>query len=235
MTSRYYAPGAHRSERVRELFSRIASRYDLINDVQSVGLHRLWKRRLVRAAAALASHRVLDVCCGTGDVALRFLPSTRQVVGCDFTRPMLEAGARRHGAAIQWVHADALELPFPDASFDVVTIAYGLRNLSDFNRGISELLRVLRPGGQLLILDFGKPPNPILRALYFSYLRLIVPAFGLIFCGDPAAYRYILDSLKNYPAQEGVSRILRQAGIESIELRNLAGGAMSLHHARKPN
>ncbi len=234
MTSAYYVCGSDRSRRVRELFGRIASRYDLINDVQSFGLHRFWKRKLIQAAKLKSSEAALDVCCGTGDLALRLALRAREVVGCDFSPEMLEVARHLRSEKVTWLQADALELPFPNESFEVVTIGYGLRNLADFPRGIGELLRVLKPEGRLLILDFGKPKNALWRAAYFSYLRIVVPLFGLLFCSDPAAYSYILDSLQNYPAQEGISRLLRDAHCRSVRLVEFVGGAMSLHVAIKP-
>lgn len=233
MTAGYYSPGPDRSQRVRQLFRRIARRYDLINDLQSFGLHRFWKRKLV-ALAPRDSDTVLDVCCGTGDIAARFARTARIVVGCDFSAEMLAQASTRGSAAVQWVQADALSLPFPDQSFDLVTIGYGLRNLSDFQGGVAELLRVLKPGGRLLVLDFGKPNNVLMRAGYFAYLRLVVPLFGLIFCGDPAAYSYILDSLRHYPAQEGVTKLLHEAGCAEVRVVNFIFGAMSLHLAARP-
>jgi len=231
MPSGYYVRGPDRSEHVRKLFGRIANRYDLINDLQSFGLHRLWKRTLIRSAGLKSSESILDVCCGTGDIALGLQGEGRRVVGSDFSPEMLFEARRRGAANISWVQSDALRLPFPNASFDVVTIGYGLRNLADLECGVAELLRVLRPGGRLLILDFGKPCNGVWRACYFAYLRIVVPVFGLVFCGDSAAYGYILDSLREYPAQEGVTRLLRE--MAEVKLVNFLGGAMSLHIARK--
>ena len=232
MSSLYYLPGPQRSERVRQLFGRIASRYDLINDIQSLGLHRLWKAKLIDCAHVSSDESALDVCCGTGDIALRVAQFARRVIACDFSPEMLARGRERGAAEIFWVQADALDLPFQNESFHVVTIGYGLRNLSDFHRGIGELLRVLKPGGRLLILDFGKPGNILWRTVYFGYLRVIVPLFGLILCGDSAAYRYILESLRAYPAQKGIKELLEQAGCE-VRVVNFVGGAMSLHHAIK--
>jgi demethylmenaquinone methyltransferase/2-methoxy-6-polyprenyl-1,4-benzoquinol methylase len=232
MNSDYYAPGPERSHRVRKLFSRIASRYDLINDLQSFGMHRFWKKTLINSAKISADESALDVCCGTGDIALRLAEAGARAVGADFTPEML-IQARKRSERITWVQADALDLPFPDNSFDVVTIGYGLRNLSDFSRGAGELVRVLKPGGRLLILDFGKPANPLWRSVYFVYLRVVVPLFGLIFCGDAAAYSYILDSLKNYPAQKGVTALLNQTGCAEVRVKNFFGGAMSLHIATR--
>ncbi|GIX50610.1 MAG: demethylmenaquinone methyltransferase [Limisphaera sp.] len=221
--------------RVRALFERIARRYDLINDLQSVGLHRLWKRRLVRLAAVGPGDRVLDVCCGTGDVALRLARCGAEVVGVDFSGAMLEVARRRArrrrtvADCIRWIQADAMDLPFPDAAFDAVTIAYGLRNLADWRAGLRELIRVTRPGGRVVILDFGKPERDRWRHLYFGYLRWVVPLWGSWVAGDRSAYAYILESLENYPAQPGVTRALQELGCENVEVFNLLGGAMSLH------
>lgn len=232
MSSEYYSEGPERSHRVRRLFSRIASRYDLINDLQSLGMHRLWKRTLIRSAKIRAGETALDVCCGTGDLALGLARAGARVVGSDFTPEMLVQARERPGEAV-WIQADALELPFHTESFDVVTIGYGLRNLSDFSAGINELARVVKPAGRLLILDFGKPANPLWRRLYFAYLRVVVPVFGLIFCRDPAAYSYILESLEHYPAQEGVAALLKQSSCAEVFVKNFFGGAMSLHVATK--
>lgn len=240
MTTTTRAPSPSHAERVRALFSAIARRYDLINDLQSAGLHRLWKRTLVRWAAVGPGQRVLDLCCGTGDVALRLAATGAEVVAVDFSPPMLEMARRRAtrrgalAARIQFVHGDVLQLPFPDNSFDAVTIAYGLRNLADWQAGLRQMLRVCRPGGRLVILDFGKPAHPGWRRVYFAYLRLVVPLWGQWLAGERAAYAYILESLTSYPAQLGVLQALQDLGCQQVQLRNLLGGAMSLHRALKP-
>jgi demethylmenaquinone methyltransferase/2-methoxy-6-polyprenyl-1,4-benzoquinol methylase len=233
MSDRYYQPGAERSSRVRALFDRIAARYDLINDLQSFGLHRRWKRRLLQLSGLRNGEAALDVCCGTGDLAKALDRAGARTMGCDFSHAMLSVAHRRQ-PTISYLQADALKLPFPDGQFDLVTIGYGLRNLANFQHGISELLRVLKPGGRLLILDFGKPRNALWRGIYFGYLQIIVPFFGLIFCGDAAAYSYILQSLRDYPAQDGVSSMLRNSGCEQVEVFNFLGGVMSIHRAVKP-
>jgi demethylmenaquinone methyltransferase/2-methoxy-6-polyprenyl-1,4-benzoquinol methylase len=219
---------------VRLLFDRIARHYDLINDLQSFGLHRLWKKRLLTLAAVKPGDPALDVCCGTGDIAEALAAAGAQVIGTDFSAAMLRV-ARQRAPAINYIQADALNLPFHDSQFQIVTIGYGLRNLADIQKGTSELNRVLKPGGTLLILDFGKPSNPIWRALYFTYLRAVVPIFGLLFCGDAAAYSYILDSLRHYPAQDGVTTLLRDRGFAPIRVHNFLGGIMSIHQATKPS
>ena len=157
MQSKFYQPDEHRAEKVHELFATIARRYDLLNDVMTLGLHRHWKQRLVELAGQ--PRDVLDLCCGTGDIALRF---AGRVVGVDFTDEMLRVAQARELAGT-WVRADALRLPFRDASFDVVSVGFGLRNLADIELGLREVYRVLRPGGRLMSLDFGKPESMWLR------------------------------------------------------------------------
>jgi demethylphylloquinol methyltransferase len=250
MANRYYQPGSARANRVEVLFNRVAPRYDRLNDLQSLGLHRLWKRVLVRQACATPGARVLDVCCGTGDLAYGLCQSGARVVGVDFSAPMLAVARNRGRGGIRreegtsrpgqhekvepaWVRADALRLPFAAGTFDAVTIGYGLRNLSSFEDGLREFWRVTRPAGRLLILDFGKPSNRLVRFLYFSYLRLLVPWFGRLGCGDADAYGYILESLRHYPAQEGMEALLRKVGWEPAGSRDWLGGAMNLTTACK--
>jgi demethylmenaquinone methyltransferase/2-methoxy-6-polyprenyl-1,4-benzoquinol methylase len=241
MASQFYDPGVHHDARVKELFTRIASRYDLINDLQSFGLHRYWKRKLIAIARPSVNDRALDICCGTGDLALMLAGRGTTVVGLDFNEHMLQIAQNRkrawqdssnrlHLTAPQFVQGDALKLPFPDHSFDIVTIAYGLRNLSDTKTGLNEMRRVAKPAGRLLILDFGKPDNPIWRGLYFTYLKFFVPLLGWIFCGSSSAYAYILESLKHYPAQRGVAAQMQELGLVNVRIVNLLGGVMSINY-----
>jgi demethylmenaquinone methyltransferase/2-methoxy-6-polyprenyl-1,4-benzoquinol methylase len=227
-----------RAGSVHRLFTRIARRYDLINDLQSLGLHRLWKRRLVRLAAPRPGLRALDLCCGTGDIARRLADAGADTTGLDFTAAMLDVARTRHpgGATrgLNFIEGDALALPFPDAQFDIVTIGYGLRNLADIDRGLAEMFRVLKPGGIALVLDFGKPDNAAWRALYFAYLRWLVPVFGWLFCGDAATHGYILESLKHYPGQRGVQELMRATGFVETRIFNLLGGMMSINVGRRP-
>jgi len=242
MSDRFYEPGQRRAARVLDLFAAVAPRYDLINDLQSFGLHRCWKRRFIRLAGVQPRDRVLDLCCGTGDITFALARRCTRVTGLDFSAPMLAmAQARRArlssaaGASLnpQFLRGDALKLPFLDGHFDVVTIAYGLRNLASFESGLREMWRVTRPGGTLLVLDFGKPVNPIWRSVYLSYLKGVVPLFGRIFCGNAATHAYILESLEHYPAQDGVARALRQMNCQAIRSIQLLGGAMSIHCGTK--
>jgi len=238
MPESYYSPGSDRSTRVHALFTSLASRYDLINDLQSFGLHRWWKRRLVAIAAPAPLDAVLDLCCGTGDVCFRLAPHVARVTGVDFNGAMLDRARRRLAATrlnnIQFQQGDATRLAFSDHSFDLITISYGLRNLEDLDSGLREMVRLLKPGGRLLVLDFGKPPNRSLRRLYFGYLRFAVPLMGWMFCGDRQAYAYILESLHHYPAQDGVADRMRDLGLLNVCVHNLMGGTMSLHVATQP-
>lgn len=236
----FYSRGERRAERVGDLFAAVAARYDFLNDLQSLGLHRLWKQRLVRLAKVGIGQRALDLCCGTGDVTFALGRAGAEVVGVDFSPAMLaEARARMAGQArrarraptgsVTFVEGDAQRLPFPPHAFDAVTISYGLRNLADARRGLAEMWRVAKPGGRVLVLDFGKPAHRQWRRIYYAYLRWLVPVFGRLFCGNAAAYSYILESLENYPAQEGVTRMFRELGAAEVRVLNLLGGAMSIH------
>jgi demethylmenaquinone methyltransferase / 2-methoxy-6-polyprenyl-1,4-benzoquinol methylase len=263
VANRFYAPGRQREERVKALFARVAARYDLLNDLQSCGLHRLWKQRLVKLAAPKAGDRALDVCCGTADLCFAFADQGIRVVGLDFSQQMLEVALARkargqtvktipdaevkHGmhsgdgprqsdaahTSLDFVQGDALRLPFADNTFDIVSVGYGLRNLVDWAAGLEEMRRVARPGGGLLVLDLGKPDNPLWRALYFGYLRLFVPCLGWLFCGSASAYSYLLESLKHYPAQQGVADKMRQLKLTNISVIHLLGGAMSINYGEK--
>lgn len=240
MANQFYEPGEQRAAKVNDLFAAIAPRYDFINDLQSFGLHRRWKNRLVRLADVRPGQCALDVCCGTGDIANRLAEAGAQVTGLDFSAPMLAVARQRHaqnaGSAPppEFIQGDAMKLPFADAAFDVVTVGYGLRNLASWQTGLTEMLRVAKPGGRVLVLDFGKPDNALWRSLYFTYLRLCVPVLGLVFCRNAAAYAYILESLKHYPAQNGVAAKMRELRMANVRIVNLLGGVMSINYGEKP-
>jgi demethylmenaquinone methyltransferase/2-methoxy-6-polyprenyl-1,4-benzoquinol methylase len=236
VSNKYYQPGEQRGARVADLFGAIARRYDLINDLQSLGLHRRWKMRLVRMAGVKPGDKALDLCCGTGDIAFALNRAGAEVIGLDFSPPMLAVArerGRRAGSAVQFAAGDALKIPFADSSFDIVTIGYGLRNLASWERGLEEMVRVARPRGRLLALDFGKPESRLWRRLYFTCLRRGVPLLGRIFCHDSDTHAYILESLQDYPAQHGVAEKLKAMNCRDVVTRNLLGGAMSIHFARK--
>ena len=236
------------------LFSRIAPRYDLLNDVQSLGLHRRWKRRVVQMARPEHGQCALDLCCGTGDLARALARCGAHVAGLDFSEQMLEMAERResqiqrpvpggmdHALRVthhsspppHFVRGDAQRIPFSDNSFDIVTVGYGLRNLLNWETGLSEMQRVANPGGRLVVLDFGKPDNALWRGLYFGYLKLFVPWLGRIFCGSAGAYAYILESLKHYPAQHAVAAKMRELGLANVRVVSLLGGAMSINYGEK--
>lgn len=229
MESKFYQVDEHRAEKVHDLFATIARRYDLLNDIMSVGLHRRWKRRLIELAGE--PRDVLDLCCGTGDIALRF---RARVVGVDFTEEMLRVAAARGNSEVSWIRADALRLPFVDESFDAVSVGYGLRNLSDIEQGLREVLRVLRPGGKFVSLDFGKPESAPFRALYFGYLRIVLPILGRMFCGDPDTHGYILTSLRNYPAQRGIKEMMTSQGYRECGFEEFWLGSMAINYGSKP-
>jgi demethylmenaquinone methyltransferase/2-methoxy-6-polyprenyl-1,4-benzoquinol methylase len=244
MANSFYSPGEQRAAKVNDLFAAIAKRYDLINDLQSFGLHRRWKRRVAELTAVRAGDRVLDVCCGTGDLAFALVARGAIVTGLDFSEPMLEvARARSQKPKVggknsetrnpRFLQGDAMRLPFSDATFDAVTVGYGLRNLACWETGLCEMARVAKPGARLIALDFGKPDNRLWRAIYFGYLRLFVPLLGLIFCRNAGAYAYILESLKHYPAQQGVAAKMRKLGLLNVQIVNLLGGAMSINYGER--
>jgi demethylmenaquinone methyltransferase/2-methoxy-6-polyprenyl-1,4-benzoquinol methylase len=237
----FYAPGEQRAAKVNDLFAAIARRYDLLNDLQSFGLHRRWKRRVVEFAAVKPGDRALDLCCGTGDLALALAKHDAEVIGVDFSRAMLEIAEKRRqknlGSPItnlKFIQGDAQQIPFPDRSFDIVTVGYGLRNLTNWEVGLTEMHRVAKPGARLVVLDFGKPPNAFWRAVYFAHLKISVPLLGWIFCGNAQAYAYILESLKRYPAQAGVSASMRALKLANVRVINLLGGAMAINFGEKP-
>src|SRR5437773_6240926 len=241
MPNTYFEPGKRRAAKVHELFSRIARRYDLINDLQSFGFHRRWKRRVIELAKAAPGQQVLDVCCGTGDLALRFSRAGVLPTGLDFNDEML-ANAQSKVQNLkskvsvaeiserlpQFVRGDATRLPFNKSRFDVVTMGYGLRNLADWEAGLTEMQRVAKPGGRVVVLEFGKPENALWQWIYFGYLRLFVPCLGLLWAGSATAYRYVLESLRHYPGQQGVAARMREMGFVNVRVVNLAGGAMSV-------
>ncbi len=238
MTS-YYHEGEDRARQVRQLFSRIARRYDLINDVQSAGMHRLWKERLVSELRPVAGMKILDLACGSGDLAFHVLDREpgAMVIGGDFTLPMLGVALERsRGRAREpsgWVNLDGLALPFVSDSLDAVMMAYGLRNMAEPERALREIARVMKKGGCVAIMDFGKPPHALVRWLYYGFLKTVQPVLGWLFFGDGSTYRYIYESLMKYPAQEGVRRLMEAAGFRDVRCFNLALGTMSLHVAVK--
>ena len=239
MSNVFYAPGAARAAKVNDLFARIARRYDLINDLQSFGMHRGWKRRVTDLARVTPQARALDLCCGTGDLSFALARRGAEVTGLDFSPQMLGVAAARleklpaNHPKPKFIEGDAQALSFADNAFDIVTVGYGLRNLTSWERGLAEMHRVARPGGRIIVLDFGKPANALWRTLYFTHLKISVPLIGLLFCGNASAYAYILESLKHYPAQVAVAEKMRGLGLVNVRIINLLGGAMAINYGEK--
>jgi demethylmenaquinone methyltransferase/2-methoxy-6-polyprenyl-1,4-benzoquinol methylase len=237
VSNEFYAAGEQRAAKVNDLFARIARRYDFLNDLQSFGLHRLWKRRVVNLAQPAPGTRALDLCCGTGDISFALAQRGAETIGLDFSAEMLGVAAQRNLKSpisnLKFTQGDAQKTPFAENSFDIVTVGYGLRNLTKWETGVDEMYRVAKPGARLIVLDFGKPSNPLWRAIYFTHLKLSVPVIGLLFCGNAQAYAYILESLKHYPAQLAVEEKMRALKLKNVRVINLLGGAMAINYGEK--
>jgi len=240
MTETEPAPGRPTTERVRGIFSSIADRYDLFNAMASMGIDRGWRRELVRACTLTPASRVLDLCSGTGDVAFALAEQGRpaEVVATDFVPEMLavaekKAAERRPETPVLFSVADAQDLPFPDASFDVATVAFGVRNLPERERNFAEVLRVLKPGGRYVILEFSTPSFAPWRAAYHVYLRQAIPAIGGVLTGDRAGFVYLNDSIRQFPTQPQLAAELRDAGFSAITWKDLTGGIVAIHTAVK--
>jgi len=234
------APGRPTAERVAGIFSTIADRYDVFNAMASLGIDRSWRRKLVRACALTPESRVLDLCSGTGDVAFALAEQGRpaEIVATDFVPEMLavaekKAAERHPETPVLFSVADAQDLPFPADSFDVVTVAFGVRNLPERERNFAEVLRVLKPGGRYVILEFSRPPFGPWRGAYHVYLRQAIPAIGGMLTGDRAGFVYLNDSIRQFPRQEALAAELREAGFSAISWENLTGGIVALHTAVK--
>jgi len=223
---------------VRGMFDRIAGVYDLMNSAMTAGLHHQWRQRAVDRAEAGPGSDALDVCCGTGDLALelrRRIGPDGRVVGCDFSEPMLELARRKSGEQalpVEFGWADALDLPYGETSFDVVTIGFGARNLADLERGLAEMARVLRPGGRLAILEITRPLREPLAAFYSLWFDRIVPVIGT-FAGNPEAYSYLPNSVRSFPEPQALAEMIEAAGFDRIRWLLLAGGIIAIHSATK--
>ncbi len=223
---------------VRGMFDRIAGVYDVMNSAMTGGLHHQWRDRAVDRAEVGTGSDALDVCCGTGDLALalrRRIGPDGRVVGCDFSEPMLELARRKSGEEklpVEFGWADALELPYGDRSFDAVTIGFGARNLADLERGISEMARVLRPGGRLVILEITRPQREPLASFYSLWFDRLVPVLGSV-AGDSEAYTYLPTSVRSFPEPEQLAAMIDAAGFERIRWLLLAGGIIAIHSATR--
>lgn len=226
---------------VRRLFHTIANRYDLITVLLSFGRDRAWKRRLVDEAAVARGDRGLDLACGTGDLAFAVAHQGAHVIGLDVTHRMIELAVLKQGRTrsrpvqerrTAFLTGDMMALPFPDASFDLVTTGYGLRNVPELGPAINEIARVLRPGGRFLSLDFNRPANRVVRCAYLVYLTMVGSTLGWILHGDPDTYRYIPESIRRYPGAQPIADMLQARGFASVRIVPLLGGLMTLHVAR---
>lgn len=240
MTQTDPAPGTPQAERVSGIFSAIAERYDTFNAMASLGIDRGWRRELVRTAHLSPSSRVLDLASGTGDVAFAIanLGRPAEVVATDFNAEMLAVAEKKAAenppaVPVSFSLADAQALPFEDESFDVVTVAFGVRNFPDRQKNFAEVLRVLRPGGRYLILEFSRPNFAPWRGVYHVYLRHAIPAIGGALTGDREGFVYLNDSIRQFPAQAQLAAELRKTGFTTISWKDLSGGIVALHTAVK--
>jgi demethylmenaquinone methyltransferase / 2-methoxy-6-polyprenyl-1,4-benzoquinol methylase len=227
----------NKAQTVRGYFNVIAGRYDLTNTLLSFGLHYLWKRRTIKEARIAPGCRVLDLCGGTADLALRAAQAGAQSVTVfDFSPGMLGVGKIKAAAvpAVTFVCGDAQRIACPDSSFDVVLIGFGLRNLTDRELGLREMLRVLRPGGRLVCLEFSTPVWPWFRLLYDFYSRYIIPTAGLLIAGSREAYEYLPDSIKKFPLPDELARMMQAAGFRQVRYTRLTNGIAAIHTGEKP-
>ena len=217
------------------MFDRVAGRYDVLNSVMTAGLHHRWRERAADRAELGPGDSALDVCCGTGDLALELASRVRpqgRVIGCDFSEPMLdlarEKAAERDADGVRFEWADALELPYDGERFDAVTVGFGVRNLADLDRGLREMARVLKPGGRLVILEITNPTRPPLSFFYSLWFDRIAPLLGR-FSDDPEAYSYLPESVRSFPSPERLAEKMDAAGFERIRYTVLAGGIIAIH------
>jgi demethylmenaquinone methyltransferase/2-methoxy-6-polyprenyl-1,4-benzoquinol methylase len=217
-----------RRARIRTVFNAVAPRYDLMNDLMSMGIHRLWKRTLARRVRQVKG-RVVDLAGGTGDVARLLLGPGRDVTVCDPSLAMMQVGQQRAGAAhLQWLAGEAENLPLADASVDLLTVSFGLRNATHLEKALSEALRVLKPGGSFVCLEFSQPAF-WLAPFYNLYSFLVIPRLGAAVAGEPMAYQYLVESIRRFPPQQGFAELMRAAGFADVRWENLSFGIACLH------
>lgn len=226
---------------VADVFDSVASRYDLMNDLMSAGIHRIWKRFTIELSGVRRGNRVLDIAGGTGDLAAKFAPivgDDGEVVLADINASMLRVGRDRlmdRGVVgnLHYVQGDAQYLPFPDDHFDCITIAFGLRNVTDKPLALRSMLRVLKPGGRLLVLEFSKPRNPLLSKAYDAYSFSVLPLMGRLVAGDSDSYQYLAESIRVHPDQETLRDMMEDAGFVRCDYHNMTGGVVAVHRGTK--
>ena len=226
---------------VRDVFQSVAAKYDVMNDLMSFGIHRLWKRYTIDCSGVRAGHKVLDLAGGTGDLAAKFsriVGENGQVILADINDAMLKVGRdklRDNGIVgnVEYVQANAEELPFPDNSFDIITIAFGLRNVTDKDKALASMYRVLKPGGRLLVLEFSKPTNELLTKAYDLYSFHLLPKIGQLVVNDADSYQYLAESIRMHPEQEVLKSMMEAVGFEQTTFHNLTGGIVALHRGYK--
>ncbi|MFL6055520.1 MAG: demethylmenaquinone methyltransferase [Actinoallomurus sp.] len=220
-----------RPAEVAAMFDRTAARYDLLNDLMTGGLDRLWRREVVKALDVRPGELVLDLAAGTGTSSVPFAAAGAHTVACDFSLGMLQQGVRRNGSAgVRFVAGDALRLPFADESFDAVTISFGIRNVSDTVQALAEMRRVTKPGGRLLVCEVSRPPNPVVRTLHGLHLKVGLPLMAKV-SSNPDSYHYLAESTAAWHDQAAFARLIKEAGWTSARWRNLTFGAVALHRA----
>jgi demethylmenaquinone methyltransferase/2-methoxy-6-polyprenyl-1,4-benzoquinol methylase len=226
---------------VKEVFQSVAAKYDIMNDLMSLGVHRLWKRYTIDCSGVRSGHKVLDLAGGTGDLTAKFsriVGESGQVVLADINDAMLKVGRdklRDKGIVgnVEYVQANAEALPFPDNSFDIITIAFGLRNVTDKDKALASMYRVLKPGGRLLVLEFSKPTNEMLNKIYDMYSFHLLPKIGQLVANDADSYQYLAESIRMHPEQEVLKTMMDTAGFEQTTYQNLSGGIVALHRGFK--
>lgn len=234
-------PVEDKAGRVEQVFDSVARRYDIMNDLMSMGIHRFWKRVVMERSSVRRGHTVLDLAGGTGDLTAKFVERvgpTGRVVLADINASMLQVGRDRLmdrgiGAQVEIVQADAQALPFPDNTFDCITIAFGLRNVTDKDAALASMTRVLKPGGRLLILEFSKPVNAVFEKVYDQYSFHVLPRIGKWVANDADSYRYLAESIRMHPDQPTLKAMMENAGLERVEYTNMTGGVVALHRGIK--
>ena len=228
--------------RVAGVFHSVAAKYDVMNDLMSMGIHRLWKKQTIEMSGVRTGHKVLDLAGGTGDLTLKFseiVGPKGQVILADINDSMIKVGRDKlidKGVVgnVNYVQANAESLPFPDNTFDCITIAFGLRNVTDKQAALESMARVLKPGGRLLVLEFSKTDNPVLTKVYDTYSFNILPKIGKLIADDEESYRYLAESIRMHPDQETLKGMMEQAGLVNCRFHNMTGGIVALHFGMKP-